>query len=257
MQIMFTKPQDEKERVVSLKGAVQINHSSFLVYKNPDGTFLKTGTDEKLHKKAVQNMINMNPHISRLLKRFHIKPNIDTKTLNELTSGHMNETCNIAMGVYSLLPDNLKLCVDREALKEASMLHDLGKVLIPSKILNKPAKLNIKERKIMNIHSTLGYELLKTQKLSEDTLSLIRYHHQNLKHTGYPALSTDDTSADIGVQIISIADKYSALREVRVYRRRLSRTESLLILYREVREGKIMPAVYNALFKYAELHDVD
>ena len=54
------------------------------------------------------------------------------------------------------------------------MLHDLGKVLIPSKILHKPAKLNIKERKIMNIHSTLGYELLKTQNLSNETLSLIR-----------------------------------------------------------------------------------
>ena len=62
------------------------------------------------------------------------------------------------------------------------MLHDLGKVLIPSKILNKPAKLNFKERKIMNIHSTLGYELLKTQHLPTETLSLIKYHHQNLKH---------------------------------------------------------------------------
>ena len=47
------------------------------------------------------------------------------------------------------------------------MLHDLGKVLIPSKILNKPARLNAKEREIMNIHSTLGYELLKTQKINK------------------------------------------------------------------------------------------
>ena len=255
---MLLRRSNEEEKKVSLKGAVQINHSSFFVYKDKSGkTFLKTGEDEKLHKSAVQNMINQNPHIARLLKRFRIKPNIDTKTLNELTCGHMNETCNIAIGVYSLLSGDIKDKVDKSSLKEASMLHDLGKVLIPSKILNKPAKLNVKERKIMNIHSTLGYELLKTQNLSDETLALIRYHHQNLQHSGYPALSQENTSSDIGVQIISIADKYSALREARVYRRRLSRTEALLILYREVREGKIMPAIYNALFRYAELYDLD
>ena len=65
----------------------------------------------------------------------------------------------------------------------------------------------------------------------------------------------DDTASDIGVQIISIADKYSALREARVYRRPLTRIESLLILYREVREGKILPDVYKALVKYAEKYD--
>ena len=246
----------KREKNISLKGAVQINHSSFFVFEDKNGRmFLKNGDDEKLHKSIVQKMIDMNPHISRLLRRYRIKPSIDTKTLNELTNGHMNETCNIAMGVYSILSREIKEQVDKGTLKEASMLHDLGKVLIPSKILNKPAKLNIKERKIMNIHSTLGYELLKTQNLSDETLALIKYHHQNLQHTGYPVLPADKTSSDLGVQIISIADKYSALREARVYRRRLTRSEALLILYGEVREGKIMPAIYNALLKYAEIFD--
>ena len=253
---MLLKNPKRDAKTLSLKGAVQINHSSFFVYEDKTGRkFLQTGEDEKLHKSLVQKMIDMNPHIARILRRFHIKPLIDTKTLNELTYGHMNETCNIAIGVYSLLSSDIKEKVDKSSLKQASMLHDLGKVLIPSKILNKPAKLNVKERKIMNIHSTLGYELLKTQGVNEDVLNLIKYHHQNLKHSGYPTLPTENTASDIGVQIISIADKYSALREARVYRRRLSRTEALLILYREVREGKIMPAVYNALFKYAEIYD--
>ena len=195
-------------------------------------------------------MMSLNPSIEALLKQYKIKPEIHTKTLKELTGGHMNETCNIAEGVFSMLSEDLKRDLDKSIIKEASMLHDLGKVLIPSKILNKPAKLNVKEREIMNIHSTLGYELLKTQNLSPKTLELIRYHHQNLQHSGYPAIETTITS-DIAVQIVSISDKYSALREARVYRRRLSRLESLLILYREVREGKIAPEIYNALVKYA------
>ena len=253
---MLLKTPKRDEKNLCLKGAVQISHSSFFVYEDKNGNkFLKTGEDERLHKSIVQKMIDSNPHIARILRRFRIKPLIDTKTLNELTCGHMNETCNIAIGVYSLLSSEIRTKVDKGSLKEASMLHDLGKVLIPSKILNKPAKLNIKERKIMNIHSTLGYELLKTQNLSDETLALIKYHHQNLQHSGYPVLPASNTASDLGVQIISIADKYSALREARVYRRRLTRTEALLILYREVREGKIMPAVYNALFKYAEMYD--
>ena len=177
-----------KKKRVSLKGAVQINRNSYFVYADDRGnTFLKNGNDEHLQKSVVKNMIALNPAIKGLLKKYKIKPSIDTKTLKELTGGHMNETCNIAMGVYSVLSESLKCEIDKSVIKEASMLHDLGKVLIPSKILNKPAKLNIKEREIMNIHSTLGYELLKTQSISQETLELIKYHHQNLKHSGYPA----------------------------------------------------------------------
>ena len=234
---------------------MQINHSCFFVFKDKNKTFLQNGKNEKLQKTLLQKMIDANPYIAKILKRYKIKPLIDTKTLKELKGGHMNDTCNIAMGVYSILSEDIKTQVDEQTLKEASMLHDLGKVLIPSKILNKPAKLNIKERKIMNIHSTLGYELLKTQELPEETLALIKYHHQNLKHTGYPLLPEENTSSDLGVQIISIADKYSALREARVYRHSLSRIDALLILYKEVREGKILPEVYNALVKYAEKYD--
>lgn len=251
----FNTPKREK---ISLKGAVQLAGSSFLVYKNEEGKmFLKEGKDEGTHKSVLRNMIESNPYIQLILRRFHIKPYIDTKALKELTCGHMNETCNIAMGVYNLLSNNIKDKVDKDTLKEASMLHDLGKVLIPSKILNKPAQLNVKERKIMNIHSTLGYELLKTQNISEATLTLVKYHHQNLAHTGYPVLPPENTSSDIGVQIISIADKYSALREHRVYRNRMSKIEALLILYKEVREGKILPDVYNALVRYANMCEKD
>ena len=250
---MLLRRTPKKEKRVSLKGAVQINRNSYFVYADEGGkTFLNTG--EHIQKYAVKRMMSLNPSIEALLKQYKIKPEIHTKTLKELTGGHMNETCNIAEGVFSMLSEDLKRDLDKSIIKEASMLHDLGKVLIPSKILNKPAKLNVKEREIMNIHSTLGYELLKTQNLSPKTLELIRYHHQNLQHSGYPAIETTITS-DIAVQIVSISDKYSALREARVYRRRLSRLESLLILYKEVREGKILPEIYNTLVKYATNFD--
>lgn len=247
-----TKPHYDD---VKLLGAVRVSGASFFVFKNKGRIALKSAREKKLQRVAVQRMIDLNPDIKKILKNYKIKPSINTETLRELSGGHMNETCNVAMGIFEYLPEYLQTKINEENIKEAAMLHDLGKVLIPSKILNKPAKLNPKEREIMNIHSTLGYELLKTQEISEETLDLVKYHHQNLKHSGYPAL-TDTEVSDLGVQIISTADKYSALRETRVYRRRLSRIESLLILYREVREGKILPDVYKALVKYAEEVDI-
>ena len=249
-------PRKKKCNKAKLLGAVQINDTSYFVCKGNNGDVrLKTGKEEKLQKAILQRMIDLNPTIKKILGEYKIKPSIDTKTLRDLADGHMNSTCRVAMGIYSLLSESLKSDIKSSTIKEAAMLHDLGKVLIPSKILNKPARLNKKEREIMNIHSTLGYELLKTQKINEETLDLVKYHHQNLKHSGYPALNCDHNPSDIGVQIISTADKYSALREARVYRRKLSRIESLLILYKEVLEGKIHKEIYNALVEYAKNFD--
>ena len=254
--MLLIKPLKKKRNKTKLLGAVQINNTSFFVCKNQEGKVcLKTGREEKLQKALLQKMIDLNPSIKRILNDYKIKPTIDTKTLKELSDGHMNETCHVAMGIYSMLSENMRKEIKADTIKEASMLHDLGKVLIPSKILNKPARLNRKEREIMNIHSTLGYELLKTQRINTETLDLVKYHHQNLKHSGYPALNCDHNPSDIGVQIISTADKYSALREARVYRRKLSRIESLLILYKEVLEGKIHKDVYKALVEYAKEFD--
>ena len=253
---MFLSQSPKKTNGIKLLGAVNIRNTSFFVCKNNDGKIsLKTGKEEKLQKAILKNMIDSNPKVKKILGNYKIKPSIDTKTLKELAGGHMNETCRVAMGIYSMLSEKYKSLISESTIKEASMLHDLGKVLIPSKILNKPARLSYKERRIMNIHSTLGYELLKTQDISEETLDLVKYHHQNLAHSGYPVLKTNCNTSDIGVQIISTADKYSALREARVYRRKLSRVESLLILYREVREGKIHKDIYNALFEYASQYD--
>ena len=256
---MFLIHPPKNKKDIKLFGAVQITDTAFLVYKNSDGRImLKTGGDEKLQKKAVKNMLSRNPAVKKILDKYKIKPSINTKTLKELAGGHMNETCNIAKGVYSILSENINPEIDQSIVKEASMLHDLGKILIPSKILNKPAKLNPKEREIMNIHSTLGYELLKSQGVKEEILELVKYHHQNLKKSGYPEFEEDlPQNLPLGMQIVSIADKYSALREARVYRRKLSRIEALLILYKEVREGKIHRSVYDALVKYASVYDMD
>lgn len=255
--MILVKNYCKKRSKARLLGAIQVNNASFFVCKNNDGKIcLENGEEEKFQKIMVKKMIDLNPSIKKILAEYKIRPVINTKTLRDLVAGHMNTTCHIAMSIYSRLSENLKAEIKPNSIKEASILHDLGKVLIPLKILNKPSRLNKKEREIMNIHSILGYELLKTQRINKETLDLVKYHHQNLKHTGYPVLNTDCNPSEIAVQIISIADKYSALREARVYRKKLSRIESLLVLYKEVLEGKIHKEVFDALLEYVKFYDI-
>ncbi len=251
MVLAHTPNQNTKN--MKLLGAIQISSNPFFVLKNETNqVVIKSSKEEGLQKCVLKNMIQSNPCIKKILNSHKIKLNIDTKALKDLALGHMNATCNIALGIFSQLPPELKQGLNENIIREAAMLHDLGKALIPPKILNKPSCLNSKERKIMNIHSVLGYELLKTQEIKTETLELIKYHHQNLAHSGYPEYD-EGLHSDIGIQIISTADKYSALREARVYRKKMSRTDALLILYKEVREGKISSKVFDALINYLSL----
>ena len=128
------------------------------------------------------------------------------------------------------------------------MFHDYGKVLIPAEILNKKGKLNEQERAIMELHPELGYELLKNKGFDERTLNLIKDHHQNLHGNGYPK-PDGDFEYNLETQILSTADKYTALREKRSYKNPMSKYEALEILAKEVNLGNISQNVYNALVK--------
>ena len=109
-------------------------------------------------------------------------------------------------------------------------------------------KTAAEEREIMELHSELGYELLKNRGLSEMTLNLVKYHHQNLKGNGYPS-KTSNFEYGIEAEILSTADKYSALREQRCYKDSLRKYEALGIIAKEVNEGKLSQDVYTALIK--------
>lgn len=251
---LFNPPTKKNDSSILL-GSVRLSERTYFVYKNSEGQiFVNNNFEEKSYKKNLEINIQKVPSICRILKKYGLTGKINTKILSELVSGHMNDTCKIALGIYSILSETLSIDISKKTLQQAAELHDVGKVFIPKKIICKAGKLNKKEKKIMNIHSRLGYELLKSQNINYEILELVKYHHQNLKRTGYPIL-VGHTPSDIAIQIISIADKYSALREARVYRRGLSKQKALLILYEEVLSGKILKEVFNALMIYVKNND--
>ena len=200
-----------------------------------------------LSESAIRQMILMNPQVVKILKNNGLKAEINIKELQKLAEGHLLWTKNIAAGIIGNLPSDIQKQINRQAVLQAAIFHDFGKVLIQNKIINKKSALNDKEKQIMNLHSELGYELLKTQKLSPETLELIKYHHQTPENTGYPINNTGFVYG-LEAEILAVADKYSALIEKRSYKPALSKKEALEIIKQDYPQGGL---VYDALVNYA------
>ncbi|MCM1338207.1 MAG: HD domain-containing protein [Muribaculaceae bacterium] len=204
-------------------------------------SFKSTSVTRFFDENEIRKMISSNPEIKRILSENNISGRLNMIELEELRTGHCKDTQDIAMGIANNLMPALKQKVNIKNLKEGAQLHDFGKVLIPSEILNKASSLTVDEHKIMDLHSELGYQLLKNTGLSDDVLSLVRYHHQASENKKYVP--------NIDLQILNLADKYSALTEKRVYKDKFSPEKALTILSKCVESGEVHPFLFNALVK--------
>ena len=189
-----------------------------------------------------------NPRIMRILKDNGIPLKVNMKALEELQSGHHRDARIVAAQIYSALPPETKRGISMSDIQQAAMFHDIGKVLIPENILNKRGKLTDEERKIMETHSELGYELLKNTGLNKEVLSLIKYHHQTPDGKGYPEIEKDFEYTTAS-EILRATDEYTAMREERSYKPALSKDVALATVSEEVNAGNISQEVFDALTK--------
>lgn len=208
-------------------------------------------TSEFYLRKAIQT----NPQIAKILGEVNIPVKLNMTELNILLNNHAADTRQIAAGIVENLPFSLKNKVNEKAVSDAAYLHDIGKALIPDEILNKHGKLSPYETEIMHRHSLLSYELLKNSPIDKTTLNIIKNHHQNAKKTGYP-FADKNFNADLNLQIVAMADKYSALTEKRAYKDPLDKETALTIIYNDVKEGKMHPLVFKALVNYTKKQEL-
>lgn len=138
------------------------------------------------------------------------------KRICRLTKIIMSEVSNTYQEYY--LPDT-----EIEKIGTSSVLHDIGKIAIPDRILNKPGRFTAEEFEIMKQHTVKGCEILQTMPDIIDagiynySYDICRHHHERWDGRGYPdGLSGDAIS--IWAQVVSVADVYDALTSVRVYK---------------------------------------
>lgn len=109
----------------------------------------------------------------------------------------------------------------------AGLLHDIGKLLIPNRILTKAGKLTEEERHIIRNHPEAGYRLLQTyRELPPLVLDICRLHHEALDGSGYP-LGLKKKDLSMPVRLSTVCDVFEALTSVRPYKRPWSTREAL------------------------------
>lgn len=221
---------------------VQLNNKYTIPFGNNVGkdSFQNNSVERFYDEKYIKTMISQNNELKKIMSQNKLPVRLNMRELMELKQGHCRDSAEICAKIYKVLPPALKSQVNIKDLKDGAMLHDFGKVLIPAEILNKDGKLTEEEFKIMHLHSELGYQLLKNSGVNNEVLALIRHHHDNLE-------SNNKFVPDMNIQILNIADRYSALTENRVYKKALSPEQALGIIYDDVQKGRVHPILYYSL----------
>jgi putative nucleotidyltransferase with HDIG domain len=132
-------------------------------------------------------------------------------------------------------------------LTVTALLHDIGKVQVPLKILDKPASLTKEEFTIIKRHPAIGYDYLCTQDdMSADIIDAVRHHHEYLDGSGYPDGLHGRQIEDL-TRIVTLCDAYGALVERRPYRESKSSSAALDIVTDMSQSGKIEHGLVRAL----------
>lgn len=134
--------------------------------------------------------------------------------------------------------------IDLFDLEIAAYLHDIGKIVIPENILNKPDKLTQEEYAIVKRHSLDGYNILSNIEYFDNIKEIVLYHHENVDGSGYP-LGIKGDKIPVESKIISVADVFDALTTDRPYRKAFSEQKAIEIMKEEVGK-KFDPEVFEA-----------
>jgi putative two-component system response regulator len=149
------------------------------------------------------------------------------------TEGHCDR-----LSKYSVaLAERLGLADDiRVALRRAGIVHDIGKLGVPEKILLKPGPLTDEEWVIMKQHPVVGERICSPLKSFRLVLPIIRHHHEKQDGSGYPD-GLKGEEIPLTARILQITDIYDALTTDRPYRNALRLQEAFSVMREEVKRG--------------------
>lgn len=137
---------------------------------------------------------------------------------------------------------------DLAALRKGGVLHDLGKVGIPDRILLKPGPLTPEEWAVMKKHPVIGERICRPMRSMRGVLPIIRHHHERWDGTGYPD-GLKGEAIPLTARILQVVDAHDALRTRRPYKPPFSKEKAMEILRGEMMEGKWDPKIMNIFLK--------
>ena len=164
-----------------------------------------------------------------------------TESKDRYTQGHCERvadvSCRLAAAMGFAEPDLLWFRI-------GALVHDVGKLIVPSEVLNKPGRLTKEEWELMKQHPVAGVDLLSEVEFPWDVLPIVRSHHECWDGSGYPDGLVGE-EIPLVARIVCLADVYDALTTERSYKRALPHSEALEVMRRDVGR-QFDPAAFDA-----------
>lgn len=192
------------------KGLVSVFESHVQPVFNPAGevtavaVYARDITERKKAEERLKKTINAT--IETVSKTIEAK--------DPYTSGHQHKVSQLATAIakeLNLSPDKI------EGIRIASLIHDIGKIGIPSEILSKPITLTDKEFNLIKDHSQIGYDILKPIDFSYPIAQIVLQHHERIDGSGYDQ-GLKGNKILLEARIIGVADVVEAMSSHRPYR---------------------------------------
>lgn len=167
------------------------------------------------------------------------------------TRGHCDRLANMSAELGRRLGLATGQIVD---LERGGYLHDIGKVVVPDAILNKPGPLTSQEWARVREHPVAGERICSELRSLRTVLPIIRHHHERLDGSGYPDGLAGD-AVPMTARVLQVVDVYDALTTQRPYKPGLAVGDALQIMEDEVGRGWRDPAVFAELVRMVEADD--
>lgn len=163
------------------------------------------------------------------------------------TSGHQKRVAMLAQAIAGELGWSED---ERLAVYFAGLVHDIGKIAVPSEILTKPSKLSPLEMQLVGGHVEAGYQILKDIPFPWPIATMIQQHHERLDGSGYPNKLVGDQICQ-GARVLAVADTIEAMATHRPYRAALGLNAAMQTL-RAQADISIDKNVLDAAFRLME-----
>ncbi len=203
---------------------------------------------DRLQKK-LQEVENLQKEIEDTQKEVVLRMGAIGESRSKETGNHVKRVAEYSKILAFHYGLDKKEC---EILKQASPMHDIGKVAIPDAILNKPSKFNEEERTLMNTHAKLGYDILSgsPRKLLKAAAILAYEHHEKWDGTGYPR-GLKGEEIHIYGRITALADVFDSLGSDRCYKKAWD-DEKIFKLFKEERGKHFDPKLVDIFFEHLD-----